>query len=182
MLRANFCAEIMEPTFRDIGIHEQGGAVWMIIAEPLAMPAIKDAATVSKRVLELTNAARARGARCGATRFAPAPPLVLNNLLAKAALDHSKDMATHSTLTHDGSDRSTPADRAARAGYQWRIVGENVASGPSTADEVMQGWLASPHHCSNIMDSRVKEMAVEYYVDKKSASVIYWTQMFGLPR
>ena len=91
-------------------------------------------------------------------------------------------MASRSTLSHEGRDGSTPADRAGRAGYRWRIVGENLASGPGSADEVVKGWLASPHHCSNIMEPRFTEMGVAYYVDKKSTSVIYWTQMFGSPR
>jgi len=181
-LRSQFCAQVMEPTFRDIGIYEKDGQVWMIIAEPLAAPATQDAAKVAQRVLDLANAARARGAKCGSTSYGPAKPLVLNDLLAKASLDHSRDMASRSVLSHEGRDGSSPADRAGRAGYKWRIVGENVASGPSTADEVMRGWLASPHHCSNIMDPRFTEMATAFYVDKKSTSVIYWTQLFGLPR
>jgi uncharacterized protein YkwD len=102
--------------------------------------------------------------------------------LNKASLDYSRDMASRSALSHEGRDGSTPADRAGRVGYKWRVVGENLASGPTSAVEVVKGWLASPHHCSNIMDPRFTEMGSAYFVDKKSASVIYWTQMFGLPR
>ena len=181
-LRLQFCPQVMESTFRDIGIYEGGGEVWMIVAQPLATPANKDAAKISERVLELTNAARARGGRCGSTIYAPAKPLVMNDLLEKASADYSRELARRSTLDHEGSDGSSPADRAGRAGYKWRVVGENLASGPVTADEVMKGWLASPHHCANILDSRFTEMGVAYSVDKKSASVIYWAQMFGLPR
>jgi len=182
LLRSQFCTEVMEPAFRDIGIFDDGREVWLIVAEPFTTPAIQDAGTVSSRVLELTNAARARGARCGADTFPPAPPLKLNEPLNEASLGHSRDMAARSTLSHEGHDGSTPAERAARAGYKWKVVGENLASGPQSAEEVTKGWLASPHHCTNIMDPRFTEMSVAYYVDKKSRSVIYWTQMFGLPR
>jgi uncharacterized protein YkwD len=181
-IRSQFCAPVMERTFRDIGIYEHGGEVWMIVAEPFSTPANKDASKISQRVLDLANAARARGGRCGSTAYEPAGPLVENELLTKASLAYSRELASRGTLDHEGRDGSSPADRAARAGYQWRVVGENLASGPVTAEEVMKGWLASPHHCSNILDPRFTEMGVAFYVDKKSASVIYWTQMFGLPR
>ena len=69
-----------------------------------------------------------------------------------------------------------------RERYKWRMVGENVASGPTTADEVMEGWLASPHHCENLMDPRYTDMGIAYVVDPKSESGVYWAQVFALPR
>ncbi len=180
-LRSQFCAQIMEPSFRDIGFYDTDEAVWMIVAAPYAVPSIRDAGAISKRVLELANEARSRGGRCGSSMYAPSKPLSLNDKLERAAHDHSRDLATRSTLSHQGSDGSKPADRALRAGYRWRVVGENVAAGPVSAEEVMQGWLASAQHCGNILDARFSDMAVSFVIDEKSKGLIYWTQMFATP-
>jgi uncharacterized protein YkwD len=181
-LRAQFCQQVTEPAFRDVGVFKNGDELWMIVAMPFVTPSPRDAKEVSRRILEITNQTRARGQSCGGKSYPPVPPLTLNDTLERAALAHSRDLASHSTLSHTGSDGSTPADRATRAGYRWRVVGENVAAGPMSADEVTNGWIASPNHCVNIMDPRFTEMAAAFTVDPKSKSVIYWAQMFGLPR
>ena len=47
-------------------------------------------------------------------------------------------MADRSRLDHTGSDGSSPAERATRAGYTWRVVGENIASGQATPEQAIQ--------------------------------------------
>ena len=61
-------------------------------------------------------------------------------------------------------------------------VGENIAAGATSAEEVMEGWLASPGHCENIMSPRFSEMGIAWVVDPKSASGVYWAQTFGTRR
>jgi len=46
----------------------------------------------------------------------------------------------------------------------------------------MAGWLASPGHCSNIMNPDFSEMGAAYAIEENSAAVSYWTQAFGTPR
>jgi uncharacterized protein YkwD len=108
--------------------------------------------------------------------------LKLADKLSAAAREHAQDMAKHNMLSHSGSDGSTAAVRVTHQHYTWRMVGENVASGPTTADEVVAGWLESPHHCEIIMDPRYTEMGIAYTVDPKSESGVYWAQVFALPR
>ena len=45
----------------------------------------------------------------------------------------------------------------------------------------MQGWLASPHHCENLMDPRFTELGVGFVFDADSDSGVYWTQVFAVP-
>lgn len=90
-------------------------------------------------------------------------------------------MARHDYMDHTGRDGSTPAQRVTRSGYRWKTVGENLASGVMTADEVVAGWLGSPHHCENLMNARFTQMAVAYAVNPASRGGIYWTQVFGTP-
>ena len=176
------CAELSNASVHDIGIERQGANIWIVLAAPFEAPALDNAREVANRVLDLANAARSRSRRCGSKSFAAAPPLKLVGALNDAAREHAKDMVKHSELSHEGTDGSTPAMRVSREHYAWRVVGENVASGPTTPEEVMQGWLDSPHHCENLMDPRFTDMGSAYAVDPKSESGVYWAQEFATPK
>ncbi len=177
-----FCAQITEPDLREIGTYRSGPDVWLVVAAPFTPPAPGDRQAIARRVLELTNRARAQPRRCGSEAFPAAPPLVLGPpTLERAAADHSQDMASHNYMDHVGRDGSTPADRVTRAGYKWQAIGENLASGTESADETVNGWVHSPHHCENLMTARFTEMAIAYAVNPSSNGGIYWTQLFGTP-
>lgn len=176
-----YCEALLDPRFTDIGVHQRGTSYAVVLAAPFSPPAESDTQEVARRVLALTNGARASSRRCGNEMFAPAAPLRLNETLTRAAAVHVQDMARHGYLEHRGSDGSNAADRVTRAGYRWRSVGENIASGQPSAEEVVAGWLRSPEHCANLMQSRFTEMGVAFAVNQASEGGIYWTQMFGRP-
>jgi uncharacterized protein YkwD len=176
------CEELSNAAVHDIGVARTGGKIWVVMAAPFEAPDLDDTREVSARILALANQARSRPRRCGSRSFAPVPPLKLVSALSDAARVQARDMAKHSVLAHEGSDGSTPADRVTRQRYKWRTVGENVASGPTSADEVMEGWLASPGHCENIMSGRFTDMGIAWVVDPKSESGVYWSQVFAAPR
>jgi uncharacterized protein YkwD len=177
-----FCSASTEPEFREIGTFRRGTDVWIALAKPFTPPLARDAAAISRRVLELTNDARSHARRCGGTVFQAAPPLSMNVPLEKAALEHSRDMAAHSYMDHTGRDGSSPADRITRTGYKWRMVGENLASGIMTPDDAVAGWLESPHHCANLMTARFTEMGLAFAVNPSTDAGVYWTQTFGTTR
>ena len=141
----------------------------------------ESSATVRARVVDLVNAARSRGRRCGTERFAAAPSLSVSRQLNEAAAGHARDMARKKFFEHRGSNGSQPKERVLRAGYQPRLTGENIAYGPESAEEVVAGWLASPGHCENIMDSRFHDIGVGLATGRKRGQ-IYWVQTFGAPR
>jgi uncharacterized protein YkwD len=138
-------------------------------------------AAIRARVVELVNAARASGRRCGSERFAAAPLLDTSRALDNAATDHARDMARRKFFEHRGSDGSEPRDRVRRAGYLSRLTGENIAYGPESAEEVVAGWLASPGHCENIMEPSFRDIGVGFAISRKRGQ-IYWVQTFGAPR
>ena len=181
-IERQFCAASTEPEFRDIGTFRRGTDVWIALAQPFRPPAARDAPAISRRVLALTNNARAHARRCGGTVFEAVPPLSLNTALERAALEHSKDMAVNNYMDHTGRDGSSPADRITRTGYKWRMVGENLASGIMTPEEAVAGWLQSPHHCANLMTARFTEMGVAFAVNPATDAGVYWTQTFGTTR
>src|SRR5437764_758886 len=87
-------------------------------AEPSALARMTLHPDFADMVIPLVNHERA-AAGC--------PALTPNNTLIQVARAHSQDMAGHRLLEHTGSDGRTPAQRVHDAGYQFRIVAENVA-------------------------------------------------------
>jgi uncharacterized protein YkwD len=144
-------------------------------------PTASQVQAVSRQVLELVNEARAQRRRCGWKRFDAGPPLALSDTLNRAALAHARDMAERRILDHSGHDGSTPGERAMRFGYRWRFVGENIAAGQSTAEQVVAEWLESPRHCANLMNPDYSEMGVAYAVEPQSEFGTYWAQLFAAP-
>jgi uncharacterized protein YkwD len=172
------CKDVMNAVYLDLGVAETGSTAWILLATPLDAPAAADADSVSRQVLALVNEARSQKRRCGWKRYDAAPPLALAEPLQRAATAHAADMAAKGVMSHSGSDGTTAAQRAERAGYHWRFVGENVATGQSTPEQVVEEWLGSPHHCANLMSADFTEMGVAYAA---SASGVYWAQVFGAP-
>ena len=127
------------------------------------------------------NAARAQARQCGGQSFAASAPLAWNATLAGTAESHSRAMANGNYFDHRDRDGRTPGDRAELAGYTGRQVGENIAAALPTARKVLDGWLASPGHCANLMNPAYTELGAAYAVDPQSDAAIYWTAMFGAP-
>jgi len=180
LLANKYCALLMDPAWQQMGSDRRADELWIVLAVPHAIPS--DETVAARQVLNLVNRARASSRRCGATLYNASQPLRLNALLDKAAQRHASDMARHKQMTHAGSDGSTPAQRVTRQGYRWKAVGENVAAGAGSAEEVVAGWLASPGHCANIMNSQFTEMGVAFAVNRHDDLVVYWAQNFALPR
>ena len=176
------CADLADPQWSEVGVSQQGRRWRVVLAHPVLAADLAPPLAAGRRTLALVNAARAAGRRCGGEAFPPVPLLAWNASLAAAAESHSADMARRDDFAHEGADGSRVAERAARQGYAWRSVGENIAAGQGSPEGVVAGWLASPDHCRNIMSGDFTEMGAAYAVDRASRSTIYWTQVFGRPR
>jgi len=123
-------------------------------------------------MLQLVNEVRATGCTCGTTNMPAVAAVTWNDVLAKAAYDHSVDMKTNNYFSHTGLDGSSPGDRLQAAGYNWQAYGENIAAGYSSEEAVMDAWLHSEGHCKNIMSADFREMGA-------GREGNYWTQDFG---
>lgn len=156
--------------------HRPGSA-----APPVSLTASASPALAS-RALKLVNEARARGARCGGHSFNPAPPLTLSGTLDSVALGHATDMAVHDYFEHQDRAGQSPADRVRAVGYHEKLVGENIAYGPVTVEEAVQGWLHSPDHCENIMDPRFAEMGIGFASGQAARRGLFWVQLLAEPR
>ena len=132
-------------------------------------------------MLDFLNEIRASGSRCGEKSFGPAGPLQGSGTLDGVAADHAGDMARHDYFEHVDLGGHTPADRVRASGYREQLVGENIAYGPTSANEVVAGWLHSPGHCENIMDPRFQEMGLALAAGEGSRRGLYWDQVLAQP-
>jgi uncharacterized protein YkwD len=183
VIRDKYCGRILSGAFSAVGTARHGNAWQVILAHPLVFAPLPEQAALSEELLALVNEARATPRSCGVQAFGAAPPVTWNASLAQAALGHSQDMAAKRYFNHKEPGGSAPADRATRAGYRWKQIGENIASGQRSVAEAVAGWLDSPGHCANIMNPAYTEMGAAYAVNPASENrTLYWTQMFGRPR
>lgn len=200
-LRRGRCHLVADPSLHDVGVYRRGPQTWMVMASAntaagevpartfayAAVPGPAGAtgplrtSTSAARVLQLVNAVRASGTRCGGKSFASAPPLRGSGTLDGIAAEHALDMARHGYFEHVDLTGHTPADRVRAAGYREKLVGENIAYGPTSADEVVAGWLHSTGHCENIMDPRFTEMGLALAPGRSARRGLYWDQVLAQP-
>ncbi|MCU1759756.1 CAP domain-containing protein [Pseudomonas sp. 14P_8.1_Bac3] len=180
-IQESFCQIVLDPQFVDIGVSRQDRDWRIVLARPLLSARLGDWQAEGQKLLAELNIARGRPQQCGTQAFAAAPPLTWNATLATAAEEHSRSMANNNYFDHKDRDGRTPGDRAELAGYSAQLIGENIAAGQDTVRRVVDGWVASPGHCANLMNPQFQELGAAYAVDPKSDSGIYWTAMFGTP-
>jgi len=155
---------------------------------------VKVEKTTQNEILIAINNARAVARDChdGQGIVPAAPALTWNIELYASAYEHSVDLATSNTFSHYGSgtasditgsnngNQSYFIDRIEANGYvDYTIIGENVAGGHESIEAAVAGWLASPAHCTNLMNSKFTEMGVAVATNSNSDYGIYWTQSFG---
>jgi uncharacterized protein YkwD len=175
----SFCQVVLDPQFVDIGVSREGRDWRIVLARPLLAARLGDWQTEGQKLLEIINRARTQPRQCGGQPYGVAPPLTWNATLGSTALNHSRAMANNNFFDHIDRDGRTPGDRAELGGYVGQLIGENIAAGQDSVRKVVDGWLASPGHCANLMNPAYRDLGAAYAVDPKSDAGIYWTAMFG---
>jgi uncharacterized protein YkwD len=124
-------------------------------------------------LFELTNAARER---------AGTPALRSSGALMQAAQLQADQMAAARQMAHTlpAAPYPTLEDRLNAAGYRWQSAGENIAAGYATAALAMSGWMDSPGHRENILNTNFTELGTGYAIDATGQP--YYVQLFGRPR
>lgn len=107
-----------------------------------------------------------------------APALKLNTKLSKAAQGQAENMIATGIFAHEIGGKNV-GDRATAAGYSWGRIGENIASGQTSATEVMDTWMNSEGHRKNILNAQFQELGVGYAEAEDGTP--YWVQVFGTP-
>ncbi|SEI65926.1 CAP domain-containing protein [Pseudomonas sp. NFR16] len=179
-IQESFCQVVLNPQFVDIGVSRADRDWRIVLARPLLAGGLGNSQAEGRKMLDLINAARSVPHQCGGQPYSAASPLTWNDNLTSAAESHSRSMANNNFFDHKGRNGGTPGDRAELAGYIGQQIGENIAAGQDNARKVVDGWLASPGHCANLMNPQFRELGAAYAVDPKSDAGIYWTAVFGV--
>ncbi|EHC13006.1 SCP-like extracellular [Fischerella thermalis BR2B] len=119
--------------------------------------------TFEQQVVELTNQERAKNGLA---------PLKENAELNYAADEYAEQMSETGVLSHTAPDGSRPWDRAKAVGYEAQTMGENIAAGQKTPEQVVADWMNSPGHRANILNPKYTEIGVGFDDN-------YWVQKFG---
>jgi uncharacterized protein YkwD len=104
--------------------------------------------------------------------------LVADPDAAEAAYGHAYDMDARNFFSHVNPSGENPGDRLDRAGASWSMVGENIAQGQETPDDVMAEWMSSPDHRDNILHPDFTRLGVGVHV---ASGGPWWVQVFFDP-
>ncbi|PLX25308.1 hypothetical protein C0580_02820 [Candidatus Parcubacteria bacterium] len=86
--------------------------------------------------------------------------LTVNTSLQNAALNKAQDMLVNEYFSHVGPDNKSLRTWLLESGYAFRVAGENLAIGFSSAESVFSAWQKSPTHYANIIDPEFTEIGV----------------------
>ena len=100
--------------------------------------------------------------------------------IARLRLD---DMFDKNYFAHESPTGRSASDDAELVGYEYVVIGENIALGDFENDEVLvEAWMNSPGHRANILNSRFTEIGIAVfkgdYQDKQTWIAV---QIFAKP-
>lgn len=141
---------------------------WNIAANGVATRVLAtDFSEYQKEVLRLVNIERKNN---------KLSPLTLNTKLSNVATIKSQDMVTQNYFDHASPTYGSPFDMMKEFGIKYWTAAENIAMGYISPERVVVGWMNSPGHKKNILNSKFTELGVG--IAKSDNGVLYWTQMF----
>lgn len=100
--------------------------------------------------------------------------------LGQAAHGHACETAQRNMLSHQALDGSRPGQRALRAGYDYRMVVENLGLGFHSAGQAMFYWMRSPGHRKNVLAPEARHAALGLTMTERGQRA--WVLMMGKTR
>lgn len=134
---------------------------------PPTPPAVTGETAFMAEVLVLVNKERAK---------AGVPALISHKAVQDLAVAKSKDMAINNYFDHKSPVIGMYSDQLKRAGISYHSAGENIAAGQKTPEAVMNSWMNSPGHRSNILSKDYTHIGIGTY--KGGSYGYYHTQIF----
>ena len=135
--------------------------------QKINIPSIDDVKALEQQVINLVNKQRANNGL---------PALKANWEVCRVARYKSQDMINKHYFAHQSPTYGSPFNMMENFGIRFSAAGENIAYGQRTPQEVMNSWMNSPGHRSNILNATYNQIGVG--VAKSSNGTFYWTQMF----
>ncbi|PIT93843.1 hypothetical protein COU00_02215 [Candidatus Falkowbacteria bacterium CG10_big_fil_rev_8_21_14_0_10_43_11] len=137
------------------------------------LPNIAFASSITPaNLIELTNQERAKY---------NLPKLTINELLTKAAEQKAEAIFAVQKFSHNFADKKF-SGWIKEQGYQYSIVGENLAINFTASEPLFNAWLASPMHKKNILHDDFREIGLaiktSYWLGEETTLVV---ELFGAP-
>lgn len=125
----------------------------LAVVAPIALPSssLYSSAINAQNIIDLTNQTR---------KNLGLPELKLNSKLSASALAKAEDMMEGQYFAHTSPAGATPWSFILNSGYRYSLAGENLAVHFTSAEDLQEGWLASPTHRANIVNPRYTEIGV----------------------
>lgn len=121
---------------------------------------------LAEQVIELVNAERDKEGR---------EPLSINETLMEGCEIRAEELIE--TFSHTRPDGTSCF--SVLQGYAYSAVGENIAYGQTSPEDVMMSWMNSSGHRANILNAEFEEIGVGCYI---KGGRKYWVQLFGAQR
>ena len=103
-----------------------------------------------------------------------------NYQLSEAAYLKAKDMLDKGYFSHQSPEGITPWYWIKKAGYNYKIAGENLAIGFLDSEEVFNAWMLSLPHQKNVLNPGYKETGIAILTgDFQGNKVSIVVQLFG---
>ncbi len=119
----------------------------------------------ANKVFDLTNAEREK---------AGLPKFKKMDEITQMATTRAWELTVTPTHTRPDGQKSS----SILNGMPYSAVGENLAAGQATPEEVVSAWMNSEHHRDNILSTDYEYMGVGYYNVDGSTYTNYWIQTF----
>ena len=108
------------------------------------------------------------------------PGVRRNTTLEAQATNYACELIQYDYFDHvNPVTGSTLSDRTDELGYDFLVVGENLAAGQTTPQQAFNDWMQSEGHRDNILDERFTELGVAARTGGRFN--FYWIQVFGRP-
>ena len=126
------------------------------------------AARIPHRVLDAVNAVRSENGLSA---------VELSSRLTAAARTHARDMSVQNRPWHFGSDGSSPISRAAKAGYEGRVLGENISESFENDLETLAAWMQNSVARNLILKPDAAKIGIGWY--QETEGKIWWSLVVG---
>ena len=111
-------------------------------------------------------------------------PLKTNSKLAASAKIKVEDMMKNQYFEHTSPSAKTVADLGKEVGYNYVVMGENLALGDfADANDLLNAWMNSPGHRANILNISYEDVGVYAAQGMYQGHVVWFAvQHFGTER
>lgn len=111
--------------------------------------------------------------------------LAINKYLNNAAQAKANDMVKRNYWSHNTPEGQEPWVFVSDAGYNYLKAGENLAYGFNNSDDTVTGWMNSPPHKANLLDTGFTEVGFGFangqnFNNKGPETVV--VAMYGKPQ